>query len=267
MIFITGGTDGIGKAGAVKLATLGYPVAIHGRSKEKLSEAKREIISISGRDNVYTFQADLSNLKEVKQMAEEVNSSIPEIYCLINNAGTFQHEKLLNADGFEMTFTINHLAPFLFTSLVLDKIRQSAPARIINVSSIAHRNAKIDFENMHGEKSYTAYNAYAISKLANILFTNELSRRLEGTGVTVNSLHPGVIETKLLKEGFGVKGGTLEEGCDNSVYLATSDAVAGVTGKYYVKRNISSTTSEANDPKLWKEFWDYSERLLTGYLK
>ncbi len=147
--------------------------------------------------------------------------------------------------------------------LVLEKLKNSSPSRIINVSSVApHRNGKIDFENIHGEKSFSGYSAYALSKLANILFTYELSRRLEGTGV----LHPGVIETKLLKEGFGVKGGSVEEGCDNSVYLATSMEVSNLTGKYFVKRSVSPSIPESNDPKLWKEFWDYSESLVKNYL-
>ena len=266
MIFITGATDGIGKATAMQLASLGYPIAIHGRNKERLEQTRKEIISKTNSKNVQTFQADFSNLLEVKEMANQINKFFPDLYCLINNAGTFQTKRILNSDGYELTFTINHLAPFLLTLLVLEKLKSSTPSRIINVSSVAHRNGKVDFENIHGEKSFSGYSAYALSKLANILFTYELSRRLEGNGVTVNCLHPGVIETKLLKEGFGVKGGSVEEGCDSSVYLATSMEVSNLTGKYFVKRSVSPSIPESNDPKLWKEFWDYSESLVKNYL-
>lgn len=263
VIILTGATDGIGKEGAFQLAQRGYTLGIHGRNRTKLELIKNEIISQTGNSEIYTFQADFSEPSQVKEMSEQIKNKFPKIYCLINNAGTIEKERRVNSQGLELTFVVNHLSPFLLTKELLECLKSEAHARVITVSSVAHRNGKIDFEDLQMEKFYSAYQAYANSKLANILFTFELSRRLEGTNVTANCLHPGVIDTKLLREGFpGAKGASLQEGCDNTVYLATSEDVKNVTGKYFVRRAPAEVSPIANDPQVCKKLWEISESLI-----
>ena len=185
---------------------------------------------------------------------------------LINNAGVFENEKIFTSDGYEMTFGVNHLAHFLLTILLLDLIKSSAPSRIINVSSMAHSGNEFDLENLNSEKSFSSYNAYAISKAANILFTYKLAKDLEGTGVTVNALHPGVISTKLLHKGWGIGGASLESGAATSVYLASSDEVEGVTGKYFSNKRRSRSSSLTHDEELQQKLWDISYKMVEKFL-
>lgn len=263
VIILTGATDGIGKESALHLANMGYTLGIHGRNKTKLELLKHELISQTGNPEIYTFQADFSELSQVREMGEQIKAKFPQIYCLINNAGTMEKERKTNSAGLEITLTVNHLSPFLLTQILLDCLKSSAHARIITVSSVAHRNGKIDFNDLQMEKSYSSYQAYANSKLANILFTFELSRRLQGTKVTANCLHPGVIDTKLLREGFpGTKGVSLSEGCDNTIYLATSEEVKNITGKYFVKRAPADVSPIAKDSDVCRRFWEVSEKLV-----
>jgi NAD(P)-dependent dehydrogenase (short-subunit alcohol dehydrogenase family) len=160
---------------------------------------------------------------------------------LINNAGVFMKNRVLSEDGFEMTFAVNHLAHFLLTGLLLPQLKKSSAARIITVSSAAHSNAALDFENLNAERRFDAHGAYALSNLANVLFSKELAVRLEGSGITSNALHPGVISTKMLRKAFGMSGAGVKEGAATSVYLASSPAVEGVTGKYFVYKRRSPT--------------------------
>jgi NAD(P)-dependent dehydrogenase (short-subunit alcohol dehydrogenase family) len=266
-ILVTGATDGIGKQTAIELARQGAKVLIHGRDKARGAKVLNEINRDNCNENLALYLADFSSFEDIKRMAEEIKREQSSLHVLVNNAGTFSKEKLLTKDGLEMTFAVNHLAPFLLSMLLLDLLKSSAPARIINVSSGAHRNiTEVDFGNLQAEKSYDGFDAYALSKLGNVLFTNELAKRLEGSGVTVNSAHPGVISTKMQRASYNLDGADVEEGARTSVYLATSPDVEGVTGKYYSRMTEKPTSDLAQDKALQKKFWKVSEELLAGYL-
>jgi NAD(P)-dependent dehydrogenase (short-subunit alcohol dehydrogenase family) len=260
-ILVTGSTDGIGKQTALDLARTGATVILHGRSIDRCKAAQAEIQRLTGNADVQFVTADLALLADVRRLAETVKEKFPQLNVLINNAGVFMNERKLTMDGFEMTFAVNHLAPFLLTHLLLDVLKANAPARIVTVSSMAHQRGGVDFKNLQAEKRFDGYAAYSLSKLANVLFTVELAERLNGTSITANSLHPGVITTKLLAAGFNMSGASLAEGAETSVYLATSLEVDGVTGKYFVKKKISSPSPLSHDEKLLKEFWTVSEKL------
>ena len=195
---VTGGTNGIGKATAQALAQMGATIVIVGRDAQKAAQVSKEIQAASGSQNVDWLLADLSSQQDIRRLVAEFKSKYSQLHVLINNAGGTFMTRQLSVDGIEMTFALNHLAYFLVTNLLLETIKASAPARIINVSSDAHSGGKIDFDNLQGERSYSGIGPYGNSKLANILFTTELARRLEGTGVTVNALHRGLVST-----GFG----------------------------------------------------------------
>jgi len=262
IVFVTGSTDGIGKATALELARMGATVVLHGRNPGRCHVVLREIQKASKSTAPGCFAADLSSMKEVRKLAEDVRANYKRLDVLINNAGVFMTGRRLTVDGFETTFAVNHLAPFLLTHLLLDLLTSNAPARIINVSSIAHQRARIDFDNLQGERKFTGYGAYALSKAANILFTYELAERLEGSGVTVNCLHPGVINTKLLREGFGgMSGAPLKEGAATSVYLASAPDVGATTGRYFVKNREEPSSPATYDGSLRKMIWTISERL------
>jgi retinol dehydrogenase-14 len=266
-ILVTGATDGIGRQTALELARQGAKVLIHGRDKIKGAKVLDEINRDNCNENLTLYLADFSSLAEVKRMADDIKREQTELHGLINNAGVFSKKRILTGDGLELTFEVNYLAPFLLTILLLDLIKASAPARIINVSSTVHRSINaVDFENLQGEKFYDGHEAYALSKLGNILFTNELARHLKGSGVTVNSLHPGSINTKLLHAGFGPGGQSVVEGARTPVYLAMSPEVEGVTGKYFSHMVESPSSTLAQDLQLQKKFWKISEELLSGYI-
>ncbi len=266
-ILVTGATDGIGKQTAFELARQGAKVLVHGRDKARGAKVLDEINRDNCNENLILYLADFSSFSDIKRMAEEIKREQNELHVLINNAGTFSKEKLLTKDGLEMTFAVNHLAPFLLTMLLLDLLKASAPARIVNVSSGAHRNiTEVDFDNLQGEKSYDGFEAYSLSKLGNILFTNELAKHLEGSGVTVNSLHPGVISTKMQRASYNLDGADVGEGSKVIVFLATSPEIEGVTGKYYSRMAEKPISDLAQDKALQEKFWKISEELLAGYL-
>jgi NAD(P)-dependent dehydrogenase (short-subunit alcohol dehydrogenase family) len=258
-ILITGSTDGIGKAAAIELAAMGHRVIVHGRNTERAQRAADDVRTQSGNATVETVVADFTSLREVRAMAADVVSRFPRLDVLINNAGVYMKDRVLTEDGFETTFQVNYLAHVLLTHLLLDLLKRSAPSRIINVSSMAHHNAKLSLDNLQGEKKYGAYGAYACSKLENILFTYELAERLEGTGVTVNCLHPGVIATKLLRAGFGGFGGSgVEKGAETIIFLATSPRCESVSGKYFVNKEITDSSLASHDRGLRKKLWELS---------
>ncbi|HPN38782.1 MAG TPA: SDR family oxidoreductase [Melioribacteraceae bacterium] len=260
-ILITGSTDGIGKKTAELLAKMGHKIIIHGRNLNKCLSTVEEVKSISGNMSVDFFVSDLSSFSSIKNGAEELKNRYSKLDVLINNAGIYAKEKRLTEDGFESTFAVNHLSVYLLTGLLLPLLKNSSPSRIINVSSVAHERAKFNIDDINLEGGYNHYIAYANSKLANILFTNYLANLLPANYITVNSLHPGVITTKLLKEGFGISGSSLEEGASTSVYLATSEDINNITGKYFVKKAIAKMSKTAEDLNLAKELWNLSEKI------
>jgi retinol dehydrogenase 14 len=262
IVFVTGSTDGIGKATALELARMGATVILHGRNPGRCHVVLGEVQKASKNTAAGCFAADLSSMKEVRKLAEDVRANYKHLDVLINNAGVFMTERRLTVDGLETTFAVNHLAPFLLTHLLLDLLTSNAPARIINVSSVAHQRAHMDLDNLQGERKFTGYGAYALSKAASILFTYELAQRLEGSGVTVNCLHPGVINTKLLREGFGgMSGAPLKEGAATSVYLASAPDVGATTGRYFVKKREEESSPATHDSALRRKLWTISERL------
>ena len=265
---VTGATSGIGKEIASGLAAMGADVILVGRSREKCESAAQEIRARTNNDVSY-FVADLSSQASIRQLAKEFSNAHQRLDVLVNNAGVFMAKREVTVDGIEKTFAVNHLAPFLLTNLLIDKIKASSPARIVTTSSIAHRGAQIDFDDVQFEKrSYSGIRAYSQSKLANILFTKELARRLEGAGVTANCFHPGAVRTGLLQESpwyyqaAWAAGGMFflspDKGADTGVYLASSPEVEGVTGGYFVKRKETKPSAEAESKEAAARLWDLS---------
>ncbi|MCB2213992.1 SDR family oxidoreductase [bacterium] len=260
-ILITGATDGIGRVTARQLADMDARVIVHGRSAEKAAEVKDTIITETGNDKVETAIADLSVMANVRALASEITDRFDHLDVLINNAGVYLTEHIETSDGFEKTFAVNHLAPFLLTNLLLPLLKASAPARVITVSSVAHGSARVDLDNLNAEKRFHGWGAYCLSKLGNLLFTFELARRLEGSGVTANALHPGTVNTKMLEK-LGMQGKPVTEGAATSVFLASSQDVAGVTGKYFSQKRIAKPSDVELDRDLQQKFWDRSAEMV-----
>jgi NAD(P)-dependent dehydrogenase (short-subunit alcohol dehydrogenase family) len=270
---ITGGTNGIGKSTAQALAQMGATVVIVGRNAQKTSQVVAEIRSATRNTNVDGLLADLSSQQAVRRLAEEFKSKYSRLHVLLNNAGAMFWTRQVTVDGFETTFALNHLAPFLLTNLLLATIKASAPARIINLSSRAHQRGSIDFEDLQSERHYAGMDVYGNSKLANILFTIELSRRLEGTGVTVNAVHPGFVNSGFAKNNdglafklFGAVGPLIarspEKGAETSIYLASSPEVEGVTGKYFSDSKVTQAAPQAADAAAAKKLWEVSAEMV-----
>ena len=259
-ILVTGSTDGIGRATARVLAERGCAVIVHGRNQQRAGAAAREVATATGNQQVTAVAADFASLAQVRELAEQIRANYPRLDVVINNAGIAVRRRQRSADGYESTFAVNHLAPFLLTNLLLDLLRDSAPARIVNVSSGAHSNGQIDFDDLQMEHRFDGWAAYSNSKLANALFTCELARRLDAQQVTANFLHPGVIDTKLLHVNFG-GGSPVEVGAQTPVHLALADEVAGVTGAYFVNRRRSRASAAADDRRLAAELWRVSASL------
>ena len=271
-VIITGGNAGIGLATSIAMSKQGANVYIVSRSKEKAEEALKEIIAASGNSNVKYFLANLSSQKSIRQLASEIKNEISVIDVLINNAGGTFSDFALSEDGLEMTIATNHFAYFLLTNLLLDLLKKSDHTRIINVASGSHYRGKIDFESFTKNKGYFIMKAYEQSKLANVLFTNELAERLSGTNVTVNSLHPGFVKTKIGNKNASwysdlfwslitLGAISVEDGAKTSVYLASSSEVKNVTGKYFDKCKEKKPSALALDKELGKDLWKKSEEL------
>jgi NAD(P)-dependent dehydrogenase (short-subunit alcohol dehydrogenase family) len=265
IILITGSTDGIGKQTALDLAEMGSTVIIHGRDPERTKSAAAEIKETTGNPSIDFFVADFSSLEEVKRLSNQLHEKYDRIDVLINNAGVYMKHKELSKDGFEMTFAVNYLAHFYLTHLLIDLIQKPDHSRIINVASMAHAH-EIDFDNLNAEKFFDGYTAYSLSKLSNILFTYELSRRLEKTGITVNCLHPGVIKTKLLRVGWGMGGSSLESGSKTSAYLAISADVEKVTGKFFANSRPAVSSQISHGRSVQNELWQQSEKMVASCL-
>ena len=271
VVLITGGTSGIGKAAATALAGMGATVVITGRNEERGKRALQEIREESGNDGVELILADLTVQDEVRRLAEELRERHNQLEVLVNNAGLVLSERTETPDGIEMQLAINHLAPFLLTNLLLDLLKESAPSRIVTVSSDAHRWAKIDLDDLPSRKRYRGMQVYGKTKLANIMFTYELAERLEGTGVTANCMHPGGVNTNfgnnqrgpisLLFRLFKPFMRSPEQGADTLIYLASSPEVEGMTGKYLADRKVKAASDAAYDETTRKRLWEASEEL------
>ncbi|MBA7523667.1 hypothetical protein ES705_15799 [subsurface metagenome] len=263
IVLITGSTDGIGKQTAIDLAQKGYHVLVHGKNREKGIAVVSEIKKLTNNNSVDLLIADLSRQKEIKGLRDEVFKRYDHLDVLINNAGIYQTEYELSENNIEMTFAVNHLAPFLLTRLLLDLLKTNHSTRIINVSSMIHANY-IDFKDLQYENNFDGGGAYSLSKLCNILFTYKLSEILKAGNVTVNCLHPGVINTRMLRLSFGNIGAPVQEGSKTSVYLADSVQVANVTGKYFADKKMAESKSITYDKDVQNRLWEISEKLTAG---
>lgn len=266
-VLVTGGTGGIGRATAAGLAALGARVGITGRDVARARAAAADIAATTGNPAVDAFAADMSSQAQVRQLASEVLDAYPRLDVLINNVGGFWATRRLTVDGLEHTFAVNHLAGFLLTDLLLDRLKASAPARIVTVSSGAQRMGRMNFDDLQGEHGYSGQHAYNQSKLANVMFTYELARRLAGSGVTATVLHPGVVRTGFAAEDPSPMWKVLlplirpllkspQRGAATSIYLASSPEVEGVTGTYFVdsqpKTSSRSSYDQAAAGRLWR---------------
>ncbi len=260
-ILVTGSTDGIGKQTALELAQSGARVLVHGRTEEKAAAAAKVIADQTGASVDYVT-GDYASLDQVRDMAGQVLAKTDRLHVLVNNAGTYMAERNLSADGFEITWQINHLAPYLLTTLLLERLKSSAPARIVTVASMTHAYARLDYENLQGEKEYKGTRAYSLAKLGNVMATFFLAEKLAGSGVTANCLHPGVVDTKLLRSSYNIEGISVEAGARTSVYLASSPDVEGVTGKYYDDCREAQPSALALDAMERKRFMDVTNKML-----
>lgn len=268
---VTGATSGIGLATAQALAQKGKRVVLIGRDPGKCATTVTRIKQETGNPSVTFILADLSVQAQVYALAEEYKRRYSRLDVLVNNAGGFFTKRRLTDDGIEMTFALNYLSMFLLSNLLLDNLEASAPARIVNVSSEGHRTARLDFDNLYGELRYQGMQAYGQAKLAVVLFTYELARRLEGTQVTVNALHPGFVATNIGKnDGWRSRIFALvmklfavspEEGAETSIYLAASNEISGETGKYFIKKTEVASAPATYDQATARQLWDISVQM------
>jgi NAD(P)-dependent dehydrogenase (short-subunit alcohol dehydrogenase family) len=271
---VTGANSGIGKATSLGLAQMGATVVMVCRDRTKGEEAQNEIKTKSGNDAIDLLLAELSSQDSIRQLVENFQQHYKQLEVLINNAGGVNLSRRETLDGLEMTFALNYLAPFLLTNLLLDKLKASAPARIVNVSSESHESGYIKMDDLQLEKKYRLMRAYGQSKLALVLFTYELARRLQGTGVTANCLHPGFVATNIGQSGVGRVGRSIvklifsslgispEEGAKTSIYLVSSPDIEGVTGKYFVKSIPVRSAPISYDESLQRQLWEESAKLV-----
>ena len=265
-VLITGATDGIGRETARQLLEKGWHVLLHGRTREKAERVAQELSGAHSHGQGEPVWGELSRMGEVVQLAERVKGATKSLDVLINNAGGFEAKRRVTTDGIEQTMAVNHFATFLLTHHLLGLLGQASAGRVVTVSSIAHQNASLDVSDLALKRGQHGYDAYCTSKLANVLFTRALAKRLTGTTITANCLHPGVVTTKLLWAGFRMKGSPVERGARTSVYLATSDDVVNTSGKYFVDCREAVPSAAAQDDKLAEALWQASELLLAKYL-
>lgn len=271
-IVITGGTNGIGLETAAALAAGGARLILVGRDQARAARALDRIRYAAADATVEVLHADLSSLDEVRRLAATLDATLERIDVLVNNAGAIFNRRETTVDGLERTFALNHMGYFLLTALLRDKLVRSAPARIVNVASEAHRSATLDFSDLQNAKRYRGWRTYRRSKLCNILFTRELARRLEGTGVTANCIHPGFVRTgigdntsglfrrgvRLLKRGFAIP---VEQGAQTLIYAASAPELADVTGAYFIESTPAEPSAAATDDASGRRLWTESLRL------
>jgi NAD(P)-dependent dehydrogenase (short-subunit alcohol dehydrogenase family) len=268
---VTGATSGIGAATALGLARLGATMVICGRNADKCSQQVWKIQAKTGNKSVSFLVGDLSVQRDIRHLAEEFRQRYERLDVLVNNAGGYFHQHQLSTDGLEMTFALNHLAYFLLTHLLMENLLASVSARVINVASEDHRSGQMDFDDLMAERLYDRHKAYQRSKLANILFTYELARRIEDDGVTVNALCPGLVRTNLganngwlRKEVLNLisrKRISANEGADTPIYLASSPEVEGITGRYFIRRQERTSSEASYDRQVAERLWEVSKAL------
>jgi NAD(P)-dependent dehydrogenase (short-subunit alcohol dehydrogenase family) len=270
-VLITGATSGIGRETAIGLADMGARLVILARNEEKTRTVMDEIRSKTGNEELDHIRCDLASLEDVRRAADTFRSRYSRLDVLIDNAGLVNGRRIVTVDGYEHTFQVNHLSHFLLTNLLLDVLKGGAPSRVVVVSSAAHSGAHLDFGDLMMEKSYSAFKAYGRSKLANILFCFELARRLNGTGVTANCLHPGVVRTNF---GHDLSGAvkvffpmaypfmiSAKKGAVTSIYLASAPELEMVTGKYFSKKRVVPSSPESTDQETERRLWEVSAKL------
>lgn len=268
---VTGSTNGIGRVTTLELAHMGANVVIAGRDPARCALTASDIREETGNPDVDFLVADLSSQEDIRRLAKEFKERHQRLDVLVNNAGAIHMSRRKSVDGIEMTFALNHLSHFLLTNLLLDVLSASAPARVVNVASSVHEKAKIDFFDIQAPRRYSGFRAYSRSKLCNLLFTYELARRLEGTGVTANALHPGLVATNILTNNgvlgrfinilLGVRGISVEAGALTSVYAASSPDLEGVSGKYLDKKQIVRSSTRSFDEAQAADLWELSASL------
>lgn len=271
-VVITGASSGIGLEAAIAIARMGAHVALVARAGQKATRALDQVRTRSGSSDLRLHLCDLSSMMEVRRLAADIRGQYPRLDVLINNAGTVSQTRRVTAEGFELTFAVNHLSHFLLTTLLLDRLKSSAPSRIVHVSSAAHRGGDLDLDNLHyTQGGYSILKAYSRSKLANVLFSHELARRLRGSDVTSNSVHPGGVATNIwnltpwwvqpilvFAKPFML---SAEQGAARVVMLATGSEVEGLTGGYYERNRLAETSPEAGDSRLAARLWEASEAM------
>ncbi len=271
---ITGATDGIGKVVALNLAKMGYTLGLVGRNPQKIESTLDKIQTASDNENIRFFKADLSSMSAVKRLASEIISTFDKIDVLLNNAGAYFADYGKTEEGFENTFALNHLAYFLLSDLLLETIKATPNSRIVNVASDAHLGTNINFDNLQGFDGYKGWPAYCKSKLCNVMFTYELARRLEGSETTANCLHPGFVNTNFgnnnktsvrmsLKAAKAVGAINVKKGALTSIYLASSDEVESISGKYFSKCKSKQSSKQSNVIKDQQLLWSVSEEFLS----
>ncbi len=264
---VTGANTGIGYGTALGQVELGATVIMVCRNPERGESARAEIAHQSGNDSVHLQISDLASQADIRKLAQEITMQFDRLHCLINNAAVVPAQREVTVEGLEMQFAVNHLAPFLLTYLLLDLLRTSAPARIVTVSSDLHHSARLEFDDLQLERSYKRGRAYNQSKLANVLFSMELGRRLAGSGVTTNALHPGVIATNIMADYTGQSRSKQRNvadwrrGARTSIYLATSPDVEGISGRYFVDERETNASELAQDGALARRLWNVSANL------
>ena len=267
---VTGANSGIGKNVARALAGSGATVVMVCRDRKKGEEARDEIYAARKDQSIELMFADFSSLDSVRKLASDFRKTHDRLHLLVNNAGLIIGKRTLTADKLETTFQVNYLSHFLLTNLLLDTMRASAPSRIVNISSAAHFRGHIDFDDLQGDGHYSAIKSYSQSKLAQVLFTQELAKRVNGYGVTVNCVHPGAVRTNWGDEagllGIGIRIArpfmiSSEKGAETPLFVATSPDIEGVTGKYFSKNKVTKSSQESYDESTSKKLWDISMEL------
>lgn len=261
VMLVTGTSDGIGFQTALQLARTGAATLVHARTEAKAREVVQRL-GAEGVGDAKPVWGDLSSMAQVRELAAQVRALAPVLDVLVNNAGVFMNDDQRSVDGFELTFAVNHFAPFLLTHELLPSLEVAKAARVVNVSSVAHQRGRVTAEDLPVPRRFDGYGAYAASKLLNVYFTHELARRLAArkSRVTTSALHPGVITTKLLQAGFGMAGASVESGARTSVFCATSPSV-GASGTYYSDAREVPCAAHANDPALEKALYEKSCQL------